>query len=326
MIWLRIFKNSRSAGIAAIFFLSIILYLRSFLVGGALNGHEAMPFYNLIFGAIHTLPVVNRIITLAFMLVLGYMLIRTGVRYVLLENRSLMPGLFFILFSFALPESQQVTPALAGSIFYLFCFFILFDVHDKEPDTFFVFTAGLVLAMGSMFYLKLVWFIPLIWISLGTLRPVTWRELVYPVIAMALMFLFLFTWCWVVLDDIPAFSGLIRNNLSFNGSFDPLNYSVYIYYGFCLLLVLIASVYMINHFQSRKTLVQNIYLVMFYMFVAGILFFVFIARFDPGSLVYIAFPVAFILSDYFHRKRNPWIHELIMWVLMGLVVFMQLQS
>ena len=311
---------------AGIIFLSIALFLRSFLSREALNGQEAMPFYNLIFGAIHTLPVLNRVITLALLMILGYMLIRTGVRNVLLEFRSFMPALFFILFSFAMPESQQVTPALVGSVFYLFCFFILFDAHDKEPDTFSVFTAGLVLALGSMFYLKLIWFIPLIWISLGTLRPVTWRELVYPVIAMALMFLFLFTWYWVVLDNLAGFSGMIRDNLSFTGSFHPRHYSVYIYYGFCLLLVLIASVYTINRFQTRKTVVQNIYQVMFYMFVAGILFFLFIARFDPGSLVYIAFPVAMILSDYFHRKRNPWTHELIMWVFACLIVFLQLMS
>jgi len=63
--------------------------------------------------------------------------------------------------------------------------------------------------------------------------------------------------------------------------------------------------------------------ILFYMFLAGILFFLFIARFDPASLVFVAFPVAFILSNYFHRKRNPWIHELIMWIMLGLLVYVQ---
>ncbi len=62
-----------------------------------LTGYTGMPFYRLIFGAIHNIPVLNRIIALAFMLLMGYMLIRIGVRYVLLPISSLMPAIFFIL-------------------------------------------------------------------------------------------------------------------------------------------------------------------------------------------------------------------------------------
>ena len=70
-------------------------------------------------------------------------------------------------------------------------------------------------------------------------------------------------------------------------------------------------------------MVQNIYQVLFYMFIAGILFLTIIARFDPVNLVYVSFPLAFIMTNYFHRKRNPWSHELIIWILVGLVVFLQ---
>ena len=147
-----------------------------------------------------------------------------------------MPALFFVLFAAALPETRQVSPALVGSVFYLLCFAILFDINDKAPDTFSVFTAGIVLALGSMFYLKLIWFLPLIWISLGTLRSVTWRELLYPVIAYLLMGLFLFTWYWGVLDQGYRFLELLGKNLAFEGSYEHLfqsnHFSVLIYYGF----------------------------------------------------------------------------------------------
>lgn len=254
------------------------------------------------------------------------MLIRISVRYVLLKSRSIMPAIFFLFYIVALPTTQQVSPALVGSLFYLLCFGILFDVNDKPPDTFSVFIAGIVLAVGSMFYLKLIWFIPLIWISLGTMRSVTWRELFFPVMAYLLLGLFLFTWYWVVLDDAAGFTTLIAENLSFERAFEPHHFSAYLYYGYFFLMVLVASVYMVNRFQSRKTVIQNIYQVMFFMFIAGILFFLFIARFDTTSLVYIAFPVSFILSNYFHRRKNHWMHELALWVVVGLWVFVQLSN
>ncbi|MEN8193440.1 MAG: DUF6427 family protein, partial [Bacteroidota bacterium] len=320
MILLRFLKNSRTAGGAGLIILSLVIFIKSFIQSGGpeeVNGmvaYSGMPFYNLIFGSIHTTPFLNRIITLLLLWTISYMLIRISVRYVLLESRSFMPAIFFLLFSMALPETQQVSPALVGSIFYLFCFAILFDVHDKRPDTFSVFTAGIVLALGSMFYLKLIWFVPLIWISLATMRTVTWREIFYPVIAYFLLGLFLFTWYWAVLDDGAGFTTLIATNLSFEDSFEYRHYSVYIYYSYVTLIVLLASIYMIGRFRSRKNVIQNIFLVMFYMFVGGGFFFLFIARFNLSSLVYTGIPVSYILANYFHRKKNHWMHELVLWI------------
>ncbi|MCK5135651.1 MAG: hypothetical protein KAR19_07685 [Bacteroidales bacterium] len=323
MILLRLFKNSRSAGVAGMIILSLAMFAKSFIQPAEIVAYSAMPFYNLVFGAIHTTPVLNRIVTLFLLWIICYMLIRISVRYVLLGFRSIMPAFFFLFFTVALPGTQQVSPALVGSIFYLLCFAILFDVHDKRPDTFSVFNAAIVLTVGSMFYLKLIWFLPLIWISLPAMRTVTWRELFYPVIAYFLLGLFLFSWYWIVLEDSTGFTTLIIENLSFEGSLESYHFSAYIYYGFLLLMVLIASIYMVNRFQTRKIVIRNIYQVMFFMFIAGILFFLFIARFDTTSLVYMAFPVSFILSNYFHRKKNHWMHELIMWIVIGLVVYVQ---
>lgn len=330
MILLRIFKNSRTVGQTGVVVLAIALFVRTMIsawepaVTAALTEYTGMPFYNMLLGALHKQHLLNHILALALVLVISYLLIRMGGRFVLLEFRSVMPGFFFLLFAVALPSTQQVSPALVGSIFYLICFTILFDAHDKPPDTFQVLAASLVLALGSMFYMKLIWFLPLIWISLGTLRTVTWRELLYPVAAYVLLGLSLVTWTWVVQDDASKFSSLLRENLAFRGGPAPNHFSIYIYYGYFLLLVLVASAYMVNRFQARKTVIQNIYQVMFYMFIAGILFFIFVARFDPTALVYIAFPITFVLSNFFHQRRNRWMHELALWILLGLLVFAQI--
>ena len=330
MILLKIFKNDRALGTGAFILLLIGIFLPSFIkdlssTGSAdLNSYVAMPFYKLVFGAIHTLPVLDHLVAMLIIMLMSYLLIRIGLRDQLLQQRSFMPAIFFILFTAALPAARQVSPALVASLFYLLCFIILFEVADKKPDTLSIFSASLILVLGSMFCLKLIWFVPLIWVSLWTMRQVTWRELFYPVAAYIFLALLLFTWYWGVKENGSAFTTLIAENLSFSGGLQVFHFSVYILYGFMLLLVGVASIYMINRFQSRKTLVQNIYQVLFYMFLAGILFFVFISRFDPGSLVFIAIPVTYVLSNYFHQKKSPWIHELVFWILLGLVVYVQL--
>ncbi len=326
MIFLRLFKHSRAPGVIGLVILTVALFLNSFLRPDSaeeLRSFTAMPLYGLIFSPLESLPVWNRIVAMVLLLVNMYIMTRVSVSYGLIEYRSVMPAYFFLLFTVALPSTQQVSPALLGFTFYMVTYYILFDVQDKKPDTYSVFNAGLVLALGGLFYLKLIWFLPLIWLSLWTMRPVTGREILYPVVAFLLLILFLFAWYWGVMDHADRFAELFRDNLSFRTRMHPTHYSVYLYYGFFLLLVFAASLYMIYRFQARKTVIQNIYQVMFYMFLAGILFYVLITRFDSTSLIFIAFPVAFILSNYFHRRKNPWTHELALWILIGLLVFMQ---
>lgn len=328
MILLRIFKNDRLLGTLSIILLLMAVYVPGFISaihqnGAELSPYTCMPFYQLIFGKIHKVPVINYLVAMLFTMLIAYILIRIGIRDQLLQERSLMPGLFFIIFTTALPEARQVSPALISSLFYILSFVILFDVHEKEPNTLSIFLASLILVLGSMFCLKLIWFVPLIWISLRTMRSVTWREILYPVIAFGLLALFLFTWYWGIQGDGSEFTALIKDNLAFEGTFHPYHYSVYLLYGFMLLLVIIASIHMIKGFQSQKTLIQSIYQVMFYMFLAGVLFFFFVIRFEATGLAYIAIPVAFVLSNYFQRRRSPWIHELAMWILLGLVVYVQ---
>lgn len=310
--------------------LILALFLKSFIQGAdpegsrAIIAHTGMPFYNMIFGAIHKVPFLNRVVAIALFILIGYILIRIAVRYMLLHYRSLMPASFLVLFAAVLPGTQQVSPALVGSVFFLLCFAVLFDVHDKPADTFLVFTASLFLVLGSMFYLKLIWFFPLLLASLWTIRTVTWREMLYPFLAFMLMALFLVTWYWGIMDNLEGLTTIIRDNLAFTGSFKVYHFSSYIYYGFFVGLIGVASVHMAKRFQTSKTMTQNIYQSFFYMFLAGIVFFLVIAKFDPSTLVFIAMPLSYIFTNFFHRKNQHWSHELALWILLGLLIFVQL--
>jgi hypothetical protein len=149
--------------------------------------------------------------------------------------------------------------------------------------------------------------------------------MLYPLLAFMLIALFLITWYWGIKNDLAELATLLRDNLAFTGSFKAYHFSAYIYYGFFVGLIGVASVHMAKRFQTSKTMTQNIYQALFYMFLTGILFFVVIDRFDPTSLVFIAMPLSYILTNFFHRKNQHWAHELALWVLLGLLVFVQLK-
>ena len=68
MILLRILKNDRLLGTGAMFLLLIALFIPSFIeffrAGGynELAPHSSMPFYNLLFGSIHKVPVLGPVV------------------------------------------------------------------------------------------------------------------------------------------------------------------------------------------------------------------------------------------------------------------------
>ena len=209
MVFLRLFKNNRAGGIAVVILLALGLFVQTFIARNEIPVNPGMSLYNLIFKPLQDIPVLNALTSLAILLFTGYILNRIGLRFSLLEDRSFMPAIFFLLFAATLPESRHLSPALIGSPFYLICFGLIFDAHDDQPDTFRIFHAGIFLAIGSLFYIKLIWFLPVIWISVGTLRPATFREMIYPVTALVTAGLLLFAWHWGIRDDSGRFVELM---------------------------------------------------------------------------------------------------------------------
>jgi len=323
MILLYIFKNGRITGLVAIVFLCL-----GFLIPGLIHplpyeSLPGMPLYQLLFGGIAKHPILDGIMASLVFLLLAYLLVRIGVRFLLLENRSVMPAIFFLLFAAILPNAMRMSPPLLASLFYLISLSMVFNLHDKR-DAFGVFNASLVLSFGAMFYLPLLWFIPLFWFAILTMRNASWREFLHTLVAPGLAFFFLFTWYWAIQNEADGFTMLIQSQFSFPEWQMDWHFSSFIFYGLFLLLVGLASLYMVKRFQARKTMVQNIYQVMFYMFIGGLIFFVLVSRLDPAALVYPAFPTAYILSNYFHRRKNHWGLELALWLLLGAGVYLQL--
>jgi hypothetical protein len=323
MILLRILKNSRAGGIIGVFLLALGLMIISLVNYEASAAPQAMPLYALLFGKIHTLPLLDTLLTLVLIIALAYLLVRVSVRFVLLNSRSFMPAAFMVLTYLALPQARHLSPALLGSVFFMLSFAMLFDTVDDRPDTLRIFNACIIFALGCLFYLKLIWFLPLVWLAMMTLRTLNWRELFYSLMALGLMFLFLFTWYWGVKGDPAMLGTILRENLTFGEWAAPVHFSAYIYYGLVLVLVVVASVYMIQRFPTRKTVVQNIYQVLFFMFVAGGLFFVFISGISTSAIIYMAMPASYVLANFFHRPANHWSLELALWLLLGGLVYVQ---
>lgn len=302
-----------------IFLLLLLQWMPSIIHPPAAKVWHTMPAYHFFFDTLQGLPHLATIIALMFFSATAILLVRLNVKYFLIDDRSFMPATIFTLVAGSFPELHQLNPVLIGTLFLLVTIMILFNGHEDKPDSYRIFNASLVLGVGSLFYLNLIWFVPLIWLTILTIRPMRWRELVYPVIVYSILALFLISYYWVFLDDLDLLVRVLKNNLAF-----PVHYTAYnnwlILIGYLLILIIMSSIYLLQRFQARKIVIRKLYQVFFTVFVYSILFDLIVTKMMLEVFYILAIPIAYLLSNFFHQKRNHWSHEVLLWIWIGIIV------
>lgn len=320
---LRLFSSTRSISVILIFLFTAILWLPSFLDSGAppISQSESMILYSFIEGFLANNLFLSKVLAIIFLLFQSYLLILISEKYILLQHRNFFPALFFLLIASFYPGLQHFSAALIGSLFLIICINFFFETYDKDSLSYRFFDSGLILGLGSLFYAKLVLFLPVIWIAAIILRKMDWRELVMPVLGVALP-LFVVVGIDFLRDEYPwQIFLLLKENIVVAQIPLVTNFGFWFINGILLLTIMISSIYMQKIFQFRKIFIRNYYLVFFWIFVISLAVFVIFSSFDMGIAYIISIPVAFILSNYFYNARKTLGNRLLFGMILLVFIF-----
>jgi hypothetical protein len=303
---LRLFSGDRFINAILIGLFTVGLWIPSFLSNGSFffePGAHDMPFYALLDGLFEKHILLSKIVALLFLLLQGIMIIRINARYVLIQERTFLPAFFFLVISSFFPFLLNFSFFLFGSFFILVMLEIIFSVYKAEPNSFRFFESGLLIGIASLFYAKLIFLLPFLWVVALILRPFYWREWVLPILGLLIPYLMVFSILYLSdKDSMSLFVNLFDNLFLHSYSF-RLNWTNMVFSGFLLILILIASIYMLKVFQFRKIYIRNYYLSFFWLFVLGLLVFVILSGFEIGMIYILAIPVSFIFSNFFINSR-----------------------
>ena len=320
---LRLIKSNRPAGIIFLFFLMILLWLRYFIDPEPHTAFISMPLYDQLFGALQQRYIVAGIVSMLIYGLLFALIIRFNITHFLLEERTFMPAIFYLLLAASYPPALMLNPILVSAPFLLIALLLLIRGDEHRADPMALFNASLVLAAGSLFFAKILWFIPFLWITATIIRPLKWRGIINPILVLLMLLLFLITYYWVFRDDLSILKTLIKENLSLSqDKFYRFETPQVILYGYLLVLIVISSIHMLSRYQFRKIIIRKLYLVLFILFVYLLLFALIISTYTAELTAFLAIPLAYLFSNYFYRRTNPWIHELFIWIWIGLLVYM----
>jgi len=320
---LKLFKNNRAGGILFLLFLGLILWLPGLNRLEKIPQYQDMPFYNFLLGSLHLYPLLSQLLAFFLVALIAIMLYRLNVRFFLIQERSFMPASFYLLIVSAFPEMQHVSPILVGSFFLTIILFMLYSGYNLEKNSLHFFNLSLVFALGLMFYARLLWFVPFIWIVLLTIRQPGWRELVYPLLALLLLGLFLFTYNYVFAGE-SAQLALNFDYLRIDGSWEKLPLDRLVFLSYLFLLILLASMFILQRFQVRKIYVRNFYQSLFFSFIYTLAFFLFLSGHNYRCIFLLAIPVSYLLSNFFHTKRNRISSEIMLWLFVALIAWIHI--
>lgn len=321
---LKAFSSSKPATAILIFLLALLLWMPGFSgkgVGAIDSGTQAMPLYRFLVGWFGDQLLLSKILAFVFILFQAVLIVRLNARFILIQKSTFLPAFFFILLVSFYSGHLQFSRHIFGSLSMIIILNFLFASYKKEPNSWKFFEAGLTLGVASLFYARMIYFLPFIWIAQIILRPSYWREWVYPLTGVFITaFLFVSLRYLFDLDPWQAWDIFYRNLNDFSSTFTFS--SPYLIIGlYIFLLVVLASIYMLRVFQFRKIYIRNYYKVFFWLFVVSTLLFVFLTRFDAGILYIAAIPVSFILSNYFinapKTRMNRLLFTLVVVVFLG---------
>lgn len=323
---LRLIKNNRPSGLAFILFLILLLLVKTALAPAETESIQAMPLYTLLFGRLQAMPwlaAAAGMLVTAFMLVL---VVRMNVIHFLLEDRTFMPATFFLLISASWPQALQLNPILISTPFLLMAILTLIRGDEHRADPLALFNASLLLAAGSLFYLKILWFMPVFWLTALLIRPLKWRGILNPLAVLLLLALFMFTWYWVFRDDASQFTALLRSNLRIERQpFPGFAPSDLVMLSFLGLLIVISSIHLLSRYPFRKIIIRKLYRVFFIMYVYSLMVYLLISGYRGEIMVILALPLAYLFSNFFYRKKSHWMQELLMWTWLLLVIYVNIE-
>lgn len=265
-------------------------------------------------------------ITFLLLILQAFLLVQFNRKYILINYRTFLPALFYVLVAGSFVPLQQINPVIIGTLFMFVAINFIYDIYRSDYALNRLYMAGFFVAVASMFWPPFAVFFIVIWIALTILRPFIGREWIVSLFGFVTPWFFVFTYYYVFLD-IDQLQGLaenIFNHFSVMRTFVSVHYAYYIFYALLLVLIVFASLTVIRNFHKKKIKTRKYFEINWWLFFVSIVLFVFFEHVSYEILYFLAIPISFLLTEYFYSVRKKWILNILLLLLVGSMVYIQI--
>ncbi|MDR1860715.1 MAG: DUF6427 family protein [Bacteroidales bacterium] len=302
------------------------LWFRSFLhpeFFSFFEGENGMPLYHIIRLLTDRIPLLNSLLAAVILLVLAFIILRLNTLYSFIRMRTFLPSIIFVFIVSGIVSLHTLHPVYPGVVFMLLCVSRIFGAGSSGNMLSTAFEAGFFLSIGSLFYLNMLFYAPVIWTGMLMMsKNRNWRIPILSCIGLILPWFFTWTWYYFAGNTAELESVVILNFQSLQEiQFDTLPFRIYV--GFLILLTLWGLVVILRQYDTQNINRRKYFQLFFLIFAISIAMYFLLPAVAEEILVALAIPMTFLISNYLISIRSRVWGELIILVFLGLTTYMQ---
>ncbi len=327
----QLFKRSHPGHIIILPILAFLLFLPGIqsdkAIGEFAFDHYQAPLYRWIDFFFEQRPLAGAIFSNILVVVVAFLINLIKNKYILIKESTYLPAFFYIIITLAFEPMNRLNPALLAMPLIIFAVDLVLASYKKALLAYHYFDAAFLVALASFIYLPAIGLVLFLFFAQSILRPFVWREWLFIILGMLTPFVIYFSFAYVFQDNLLyAFDRLAILFSSTNHFFDHLNYGTGIFYGFFVLLTVLAVGHTFGHFQMQKIAVRNYFTTFIWLFLILVLITLLSPITGWGMVYLLAFPAAIFLANYFTYLKKRWLGEVIFLILFLLLLFIRYQD
>jgi len=323
---LRFLKTNHAYHFILIPLMAVLLWIQSLVkpeIYSFYTGEDMMPLYRPVAWLMAQNPYLNSIVPLILLVLLAFLLIRLNIQYSVIHIRTFLPASLLVFITSGMISLHSMHPVYMAVFFLLFAIDRLFDSYEKDKIHSNAFDAGLLISIGSLFYMNLLFFFPVTWISIFIIhKQLKWRDFVLPVLGFMLPWLFTFTGYFFV-NRVSDLLVILQNNIISENNLLRGNIPLQVYWGFLVFITLISSFFLLLRYGEKRISSRKFFQVFFFVFLIPIILIIVVPAVSSEIFLILAIPLSFLISNYLiFMKRKFW-GEIVVYLLLAGVIYLQ---
>ncbi|HWD90618.1 MAG TPA: DUF6427 family protein [Mucilaginibacter sp.] len=243
----------------------------------------------------------------------------------LLGKSTYLPAAMYITASGLLTPFLLLGPPLVCNFLVIWMLFKIFSFYKGDDAKSTSYDLGMIVAVGTLFYLPFIFMFLCVWIALVIFRPFKWREWVACIIGFATIFFFLAV-SYYLGNSMQQFYDIwlpLAAKFQFRISFNYYNYLVLI----PVIIILVLGFFKLqqNFFKSFIQTRKSMQLLLFVAIIGGFSFYI-RPGFHADHFLLCAVPAAVFFAYYFLYANYRWFYESLYIILLASIIYFQFNT
>ena len=320
-MFIRTIRANSPFSLILIPLLGILLWLPGFISPSAPAEMVYMPFYSGLDIFLRAHPFTSVLLGFIFSLGEAFLLNYIIHEHHILTKRSWLPALLFIVLSACTPGLLWFHPEHLAGIFLLGALHFLLGTYRVDRAFGLVFNSGILIGIASLFYLPSIVFLLFAIVAILILRPFIWREWIILILGSTVAPIYAgvyFFWH----DQLHSVTqNVILNPIHHRDFFLKLPVEYYFLSFMIGILLFVASGRFLSGAGTSTLKTKKGVSVMVWFLFFSIIAILPAQNFAVAGFLFMIYPLALFISNYFLVARRLWLAESIFLLLLASILF-----